>query len=192
MRRTVIAVAAAFLAAIGPLALANDEEKLLEEARFVSKSLPPKLIDYIQITLKQHGTLETLTRYSHLSPKVLEDAANETGWDIRQVSLRNRNPKGAPGDWEIYTLVEFEKRLARGEPAINMYKGSVVTEDGRKFYRYMQPIMTQKICLECHGKQSDIQPEVWAKIREMYPTDAAIGYSEGTIRGAVSLKKPLK
>ena len=189
MRRSVLAVLFAVL--VQPV-LANDEEKLLEEARYVSKSLPPKLIDYIQVTLKQHGTLETLTRYSHLSPKVLEDAANETGWDVRQVSLRNRNPKGEPGDWELHTLVEFEKRLARGEPAINMYKGNIVTEDGRKFYRYMQPIMTQKICLECHGKQSDMKPEVWDKIRQIYPTDAAVGYSEGMIRGAVSLKKPLK
>ena len=186
------AVVAALLAALSLQVQANDEAKLLEEARYVSKSLPPKLISYIQATLQQHGTLETLTRYSHLSPKVLEDASSETGWDIRQVSLRNRNPKGEPGDWELHTLVEFEKRLARGEPAITIYKGSVVTEDGRKFYRYMQPIMTQKICLECHGKQSDMNPEVWAKIRQIYPSDAAVGYSEGSIRGAVSLKKPLQ
>lgn len=173
-------------------AVANDEMKLLDEARFVSKSLPPKLITYIQSSIQQHGVLETLTRYSHLSPKVLTDAADETGWEIRQVSLRNRNPKGQPDDWETHTLVDFEKRVAAGDPPLNIFKGSIVSEDGRKFYRYMQPIMTQKICLECHGKAEDIKPEVRAKILSIYPSDAAIGYSEGSVRGAISLKKPLK
>ena len=188
MRYAILGVS--LLALVQPV-LANDEAKLLEEARYVTRSLPPKLINYIQSSIQQHGVLQTLTRYSHLSPKVLEDAATETGWDIRQISPRNRNPKGSPDTWETATMVEFEKRLAAGEPPINVYKGSIISEGGRKVYRYMQPIMTQKVCLECHGKADQIKPEVLAKIKEIYPNDAAIGYSEGMMRGALSLRKPL-
>lgn len=185
-------IALSWLGLLAASAWASDMAQLTEEARYVSKSLPPKLINYIQSSIQQHGVLRTLTNYSHLSPKVLDEAATETGWEIRQISLRNRNPKALPDDWETHTLVEFDKRLASGEPALNIYKSEILTENGLKVFRYMQPIMTQKICLECHGKPAEIKPEVLAKLKEIYPTDAATGYAEGMMRGGLSLRKVIK
>jgi hypothetical protein len=188
--RSTIAVALT-LAALAAPALANDPAKLLEEARFVAQSLPPKMITYLQRTIQDRGVVQALTNYSHLSPKVLVDAGEETGWKIRQISMKNRNPKGKPDAWEAEVLKEFEKRLAAGEPAVGIDKGMIVSEGGKQYYRYMQPMITVRICMECHGPEDHIKPEVKALMKEMYPDDAATGYTEGMLRGALTMRKPL-
>lgn len=170
---------------------AADEKKLIEEARYVAKSLPPKLINYLQSSIQKEGTEHALTHYSHLSPKVLADAAEETGWEIRQVSLKNRSPKAKPDAFEREMLAQFEKRIAAGEPPINIDKGMIVKEGGKTYYRYMQPMMMQAVCLDCHGPQDKLKPEVKTLLKELYPNDKATGYTEGMMRGALSLKKPL-
>jgi hypothetical protein len=47
----------------------------------------------------------------------------------------------------------------------------------------------EKPCLACHGKE--IAPKVAARLAELYPEDAATGYSAGEIRGAFTLSRPL-
>lgn len=188
MRLTAIALC---LTASASPVLANDPAKLMEEARFVAKSLPPKMITYLQRTIQDHGVVQALTNYSHLSPKVMLDASDETGWRIRQISMKNRNPRGKPDAWEAGVLQEFEKRLAAGESAASIEKGMIVSEGGQQVFRYMQPMMTIKVCMECHGPEDQIKPEVKALMKEMYPDDAAIGYTEGMLRGALTMRKPL-
>lgn len=46
----------------------------------------------------------------------------------------------------------------------------------------MKAIPTAGLCLQCHG--TAINPEVSAKLNELYPHDKAVGYREGDIRGA--------
>ena len=36
-------------------------------------------------------------------------ASEQTGWAIRRVSLKNRNPKAVPDAWERETLEEFDR-----------------------------------------------------------------------------------
>lgn len=191
MLRSAFVASSVLLCLLSQPAQADDKLQLLEEARHVARSLPPKLTNFIQQVIKQHGAAEALTQYSHLSPKVLADAAEETGWQIRQVSLKNRSPRAQPDVFETEVMRVFEKRLADGEPAINMDMGMIITEGGKRYYRYLQPMMTQSICLNCHGPEDQLEPDVRARLKELYPHDKAIGYSVGMMRGALSLKKPL-
>lgn len=41
------------------------------------------------------------------------------------------------------------------------------------------------MCLQCHGKL--MNPEVLKKIKELYPKDKAVGYSENEVRGIWSI-----
>jgi hypothetical protein len=168
-----------------------DDTGLLTEARFVARSLPPKLLNVIQAEVEKRGTEQALVAYSHLSPKILADAAQETGWEIRQISPRNRNPKGLPDTWESGVLDEFARRIAAGEPPIHMDKGEVVVDGGKRYYRYMQPMMMQRVCMECHGPEDAINPGVRQRIKELYPEDRATGYTDGMMRGALTLRRAL-
>lgn len=170
---------------------AADEAKLLEEARFVAQSMPPKLLNVVQSEIKKGGPEQAIGACRDLAPKIAAEASEETGWAIRRVSMKNRNPKAVPDAWETGVLAEFEQRLAAGEPAINIEKGMVVADGAKQFYRYMKPLMTQKVCMECHGPDEGIAPNVKARLKELYPQDAATGFTEGKLRGALTIKKPL-
>jgi hypothetical protein len=55
----------------------------------------------------------------------------------------------------------------------------------------MKALPTQKLCLNCHGAEAQIAPEAKEKLKVLYPNDLATGYSEGQIRGALTVKRPL-
>lgn len=46
------------------------------------------------------------------------------------------------------------------------------------------PIETNDMCMKCHGTpEKQITSETLSKIKKLYPTDKAFGYSENEIRG---------
>ncbi|MCP3704745.1 MAG: DUF3365 domain-containing protein, partial [Alteromonas sp.] len=61
-----------------------------------------------------------------------------------------------------------------------------IVVDGKSTYRYMKAIPTAELCLNCHG--SNINQDVAAKLKQLYPSDQATGFNRGDIRGAFSVK----
>ena len=88
-------------------------------------------------------------------------------------------------------MAEFAERAAKGEAFTGMTHSEVVTEPGGRYYRFMKPIAVQPQCLLCHGPAQNIPNEIGAVLRKQYPFDAATGYKEGELRGAVTIKQPL-
>lgn len=166
-------------------------EPLLEEARKVASGVPPKLLAVLTAEISKGGPESAINVCKEQAPKMAAAASAETGWAIRRVSLKNRNPKAVPDAWERAVLEDFDKRNAAGEKPAVLEKGEIVTEGGKKFYRYMKALPTQGLCLQCHGATDKLSPAVKAKLRELYPQDKAVGYGLGEIRGAMTLKRPI-
>jgi hypothetical protein len=187
--RTALPLAFTFILA-GP-AFATDEAKLLEEARGVASSVPPKLLTVLQDEIKKSGPEGAIGVCREKAPAMAKAASEQTGWAIRRVSLKNRNPKAVPDAWEEAVLKDFDKRAAAGEKPTGLEKGELVTVDGKQMYRYMKALPTQDLCLQCHGTPDRLSPAVQAKLKELYPHDKAVGYGPAEIRGAMTIKKPL-
>lgn len=169
----------------------SDEAKLLEEARGVSSAIPPKLLNVLDEEIKKGGPEGAIGVCRDKAPAMAKAASEKSGWAIRRVSLKNRNPKAVPDAWEEAVLKEFDKRAAAGEKPTGLEKGEVVTMDGKQVYRYMKALPTQDLCLNCHGTPDRISPAVQTKLKELYPADKAVGYHAAEIRGAITIKKPL-
>ncbi|MHC4270523.1 MAG: Tll0287-like domain-containing protein [Planctomycetota bacterium] len=100
------------------------------------------------------------------------------GYNLKQTSLKFRNPANHPDAFEKNILEEFE---AKGYPK-GKGKGEIVdNNDGSQTYRYMLPLYINSACLQCHGDPMG-ERDIARKIKE--------GYKEGEIRGAISLKIP--
>jgi hypothetical protein len=123
------------------------------------------------------------------APEIAESLATEKGWSIRRTSLKLRNPKNAPDEWEKSVLERFEKQLEDGTKLEELEVHEVVTEGETRKFRYMKAIGTAGMCLTCHG--DTIEDELAAKIDELYPKDEARGFSTGDIRGAFTITKEL-
>ena len=97
---------------------------------------------------------------------------------IKRVSNKNRNPNNKANRQEEEYINQFKTVLKRGEkpqPVIQK------TQDSVYFY---YPIITNAMCLQCHGKPNqDIKPETLKLISSLYPEDKATGYTENQVRG---------
>jgi hypothetical protein len=187
LRKTVFALA---LGATLP-AFAADEAQLLDDARKVAVSIPPKLLEVLDEEIRKGGPENAIGVCRDKAPAMAKAASEKTGWAIRRVSLKNRNPKAVPDAWEKTVLEDFDRRAAAGEKPTALERGELLTIDGQQVYRYMKALPTQDLCLQCHGTTDRVSPAVQAKLRELYPDDKAVGYSAAEIRGAITLKKPL-
>ncbi len=168
-----------------------DEAKLLEEGREIPKKMQPKLLEVLQGEINKSGYVGAISVCRDKAPQMAKALSEQTGWSIRRVSLKNRNPKAVPDAWEKTVLEDFDRRLAAGEDPAMIDKGELVTVNGKSVYRYMKALPTQNLCLNCHGATDALGLGVEDKLKELYPDDKATGYSKNQIRGAITAKKSL-
>jgi hypothetical protein len=116
----------------------------------------------------------------------------QKGVYVKRVSLKNRNVNNAPDDFEKRVLNKFTLMQLNNELYDDSEYAEIVEEGEFKYLRYLKPILVQAECLNCHGSENDISPEVEQLINQEYPNDNAVGYKIGDLRGAVSLKKNIK
>jgi hypothetical protein len=171
-----------------PCALAADEP-WVAQARSVATAVPPKLLQVLTEAIAKGGAADAVTVCQDTAPKMARAASEQTGWQVRRVSLRNRNPKAVPDAWERDTLEDFDRRSAAGEAPATLERSAVQTIDGQPVQRYMRALPTQGLCLGCHGAEEALAPGVAERVKALYPDDKAVGYSVGKIRGAMTLKR---
>ena len=171
------------------LGVAADESAWLGEARQVASAVPPKLLATLTQAIDKSGPEGAIAVCRDEAPKLARAASEQTGWTIRRVSLRERNPKAVPDAWERAALEDFDRRAAAGESPATLEKAEVVVENGQKMQRYMRALPTQALCLSCHGPAASLSPAVTAQLHALYPADKAVGYRVGEIRGAMTIQR---
>jgi hypothetical protein len=185
-------VAPLLAALITPLAAAQAvvDAPWVADARQVSMSVPPKLLAVLQAEIARGGPEGAIEVCRVKAPELARAASQESGWTVRRVSLRNRNPKAAPDAWERAALEDFDRRAAAGEAAGKLEAAAVVSVDGKPVQRYLRALPTIELCTQCHGPVDKLSPAVVAQLKALYPDDRATGYSVGQIRGAMTLSRP--
>lgn len=179
-------VGAALLASVSAMA---QDTPVLDEARNVAGAVPPKLLQVLNEEIVKNGAASAMSVCNEKAPQMARSASEKSGWAIRRVSLRNRNPKAVPDAWERAALDEFDRRAAAGENVATLEKSGFIEEAGRKEFRYMKALPVQQLCLTCHGASESMAPDVVEKIHTLYPDDKAVGYALGQIRGAITIRK---
>jgi len=161
-------------------------EQALLEARQVSKELAEKVRGLLLQEIERGGLVNAVGVCSEWAQEITEQFNKDIGHHVRRVSLRYRNPKNIPDDYERRKLEEFdflnrEKRLG------NEYV-EVVKEKDQEYLRYMRPLVAVPLCLDCHGLKENIPSEIKAMLADKYPDDRAIGFLVGDVRGTISVK----
>lgn len=159
------------------------------KARQVAGSVPPKLMAVLTTEIQKGGPAHAIGICQVEAPKMARAASEASGWQIRRVSLGNRNPKAVPDAWERATLQEFDRQQAAGADVSKLERAEVVTENGQQVKRYMRALPVQAACLQCHGQADKLGPGVAARLSELYPQDKGTGYLLGQIRGAMTLRQ---
>ena len=97
---------------------------------------------------------------------------------IKRVSDQYRNPDNAANPSELAVITTYKAMLAAGK----MPKG--LLKDGH----YYSPIVTNAMCLQCHGTPGkEMTEQTHKKIKSLYPQDKATGYGVDELRGIFSI-----
>ena len=193
MSRTLISLATALTLTIPTLSLADNSigATYAREARSIIKEYATTLKGELQAAVKNGGPVNAVEVCTAKAPAIATVLSEQTGWDVGRTSLKARNTgTNTPDAWEAKVLRQFaDRQQYKGESPVNMTFAEVVTTDEGKEYRFMQAIPTGKVCLSCHG--SNLDPTIAEAIDKAYPEDQARGFSEGDIRGAFTLSRPM-
>lgn len=168
------------LAAIAEEDSRHDQQilELTSEAKNIIKPLAADLKKTLKGGIKQSGPAGALN-LCQLSAQGITKKHNNGQWTISRISAKARNPKNQATPQQRQILNKLEnKKLASHSEII-----------GDNFYHY-QTINTAKVCLACHGK--NIENKLHKKIKQFYPSDLAINFKQGDMRGAFYLIKNLK
>lgn len=175
---------------------AQSNDALLAETRKTALPVLPKVVKAMQDAVQEQGPVAAIAVCKEKAPRLLQEMRTQTGWDIRRISLKTRNPAtGTPDAWEARQLAEFNIRVANGAKPETLEVGEIVTDEngksGQRSYRYLKALPVAPVCVTCHGATDALSAELQAALARDYPQDRATGYSAGEVRGALSVKRPL-
>lgn len=190
--KTALAIALPLLLATQPL-WAQDADALLTDTRKTALPVLPKVVKAMQTAVKEQGPVGAIGVCKEKAPQLLQEIRQQTGWEIRRVSLKTRNAAtGTPDVWEARQLAEFNIRVANGAKPETLEVGEIVTGvDGKRSYRYMKALPVAEVCQTCHGAAESLSGDLKAALAKDYPQDRATGYTTGEVRGALTVKRPL-
>ena len=118
------------------------------------------------------GPDEAIAACKIQAPKIAA-ALSVDGVVLGRSSHRLRNPDNKAPDWVQPVLDAYVAAAGSQEPRI------ISLADGRA--GYVEPILTQPLCLTCHGDVQD--PSLVERINADYPQDRATGFAAGELRG---------
>lgn len=128
--------------------------------------------------LNAKGTENALSFCSTRAIPLTDSMAIALHARIKRVSDKNRNPENKANEAELAYIESTKMAIARGDKP----KPQLTTLDEVQIGYY--PIMTNKMCLQCHGQvEADISSSTLSKINSLYPDDLATGYSSDELRG---------
>jgi hypothetical protein len=181
------------LAVFASAALAQPPNKaLVEESREVANRIAGQVRDELVRELERTSPIRAITVCKYSVPEITSNISRQTGLRVTRVALRPRNRALAePDAWEQQVLLDFEKRVAKGEKADALEHHEIVTEPAGRAFRYMKSIAVSQPCMLCHGPVNQLSEGVRAQLLLEYPNDKAVEYQVGQVRGAISIKKPL-
>jgi PAS domain S-box-containing protein len=108
------------------------------------------------------GKKLTLMNPAYMLRQVMEEFSKSYGVKGRIISLKPFRTQNTPDKWEKSALKAFESGVKEVSELVDI--------KGEPYMRLIQPMMTKKGCLKCHGFQ---------------------GYKVGDVRGGVSISVPM-
>lgn len=128
--------------------------------------------------IKTKGTDQALSFCNERAIPLTDSMAVELDAKIKRVSDKNRNPNNAANESELAYIQQAKSEIAADGKA-----SPQIQEIDNKTIGYY-PIMTNDMCLQCHGKPTEnIDEKTLEVIQSKYPKDKAIGYSRNELRG---------
>jgi len=150
-------------------------------------TLESRLASRLKEAISKDGFVSGLEVCSVDAMPISSEVRNEFDLiDLKRVGTRVRNPKNSPDGWEADVLEEL---IGSGDVVKD---AKIVLDPLNEKLHAVKPIMVKPLCTQCHGTVETISKKVALKLKELYPSDKAIGYKVGELRGFFHVSQKLK
>ena len=157
------------------------------ESRQLIKIFAGELKGALVGAMTRDGPIAAIEVCAEQAPAIASRVALASGTRIARTSLKTRNPRNLPQDWERQVLEDFQQRASTGE-SVKSLEYSQKAPDEHTAFRFMKAIPMDGLCTTCHGAQ--ISDEISNALKQTYPFDQATGFSVGEVRGAFTVTWP--
>lgn len=161
-------------------------EQLLIRGREIAGKAKLALKIELSKSVKKNGLANSISFCNQRAIEITDSIALEEQVMIKRLAKKNRNSYNEMSENEsnLYKSFVIESLTS------NWIQAQVGWDEmGRPVY--YNPIVTEVLCLNCHGKPgTEINPEVAEKIAQVYPDDKAINFEVGQLRGMWAITFP--
>lgn len=166
------------------LAHAEAPQESVARARQASGELGRTLRGRLEAAVQSHSFTGALAVCQDEAPALAKEVSTRLGVTVGRTALRVRNEANQPDPWERVGLAALQGQLDAGvEPA-----QAEVVEVFPSEVRFLKAIVTDPVCLVCHGEVLD--PGLQQDLLRRYPADSATGFKAGQLRGAFTVRIP--
>jgi hypothetical protein len=178
------AMAAVTSRAMDDSSSAVEEDPRAAQSREIADAFNAELKQALTAALASGGPVSAIEVCSRQAPAIAMRISEAHGVQVWRTALRLRSGDNAPDAEARAGLEALAGRVAvRGAGPLELFEAR---ESGGA--RYMKAIITQPLCLTCHG--AHLEPVVQQALALSYPEDRATGFREGELRGAVVVDWP--
>lgn len=158
---------------------ANTTGKLIIKGDSIRKIMQNAFQFELKNAIKNKGIEGAISFCNNHAMSITDSASIAEEVIIRRITLKNRNSNNSMNNQEKKIYNNYVISLNSNNPI-----SPRINIDAHHHPVYYAPIIMKPICINCHGNlQKDINPNVAAKIKELYPNDKAVNFKVSDMRG---------
>jgi hypothetical protein len=160
-----------------------DKSGYTKKGKIIAQATFKKMGGEVVKNMKKGGVETAVLFCNKEASKLTAEMEQKYEVSIRRTSLKLRNTDNAPTDEEKAIIKKYNELKAHGEEL------KPIVESGKtEQIHFYAPIKIKKKCLSCHGQIGvSMEQKSDSIIKILYPSDKAIGYKEGDLRGIWSI-----
>lgn len=136
--------------------------------------------------LEQGGPVAAIPVCAERAGEITREVAARKNLDIVRLSDRPRNPAQEATGQDLAVIAHFHNEMIAGREL----RPSVEAAPDRTTTVRLPIVITQPLCLQCHGNDDDVAAATREAIAQAYPNDRARGYSLNDLRGIWKITLP--
>ena len=155
---------------VAPASMTNTQKAQQELVLSATNALVAEMMGELMAALDSGGPDAAIDVCQKTAPTVAANVSEQYGLRIGRTSHKLRNPENLPPAWaEPYVADRVDEPIYVAGP------------DGE--LGALLPIRLKAECQMCHGPTEMLDEEILTAIAQTYPTDQAVGFAEGDLRG---------
>lgn len=162
-----------------------DKQQYLVRSKTIATELKATLGAQLKVAMESGGPVAALQVCKHVA-QPLTQSLSEQHPDaiVSRTALKVRNPQNRADAESTEVLERWVADIAEAKQP----EGFVIENTDNVVVHL--PILTEQVCLKCHGNPDTFAPELKQVIADLYPSDEATDFVVGDLRGAIRIEFP--